>query len=288
MKKILVLVAMFGFAGSAFAQDQQDSLATDSAKTPNDGVYTKENIRDGKIAGYAYLREADVMYSRRVWRFIDVKEKNNQIFTYPKSKLIDVIMNAVVAGELTVYDPTPGSIAANLNGDEFTKAYTVDAVNKIGASIDTIDVDDGNGGTTKKIVKNEFNRDDVIGYRVKEEWFFDKQRSIFEPRIIGIAPVRINRNSAGESIGKSPLFWIYFNDARQLFANAEAFNRFNDGMRLSWDDIFVQRLFSSYITKISNVKDERIEDYQKGMDALLEAQRFKDELIQYEHDLWEY
>jgi hypothetical protein len=68
----------------------------------------------------------------------------------------------------------------------------------------------------------------------------------------------------------------------------QVFNRSNDAERRSFDDIFLKRFFSSYITKESNVYDRRIEDYKTGLDALLEAQKIKEDMINFEHDLWEY
>jgi hypothetical protein len=74
--------------------------------------------------------------------------------------------------------------------------------------------------------------------------------------------------------------------------NYEVFNRQNDAARLTYDDWFEQRLFSSYIIKQSNEHDNKIKEYDEfkdnGVAALLEADRIKQELFEKEHDLWEY
>jgi gliding motility associated protien GldN len=275
-KLIITLMALLFTVSVSFAQTEP----------PLDGVYQKSNVKTASVTSYAPLREADVMWAKRVWRVIDLREKQNLPMTYPRAKLIDVIMDAVLAGELTAYNPNPSG--PKDFGDEFKVPMTPEEVAAIGAGSDTLDVEQLDGTFTKEISTRTLNRDDIVAYRLKEEWFFDKQRSIYEPRIIGVAPVYIMRNSSGEEVGKAALFWIYFNDARKILAQAEVFNRQNDAGRLSYDDFFVQRLFSSYITKWSNEKDYRIEDYATGMDALIEANRIKLELFNKEHDLWEY
>lgn len=262
------------------------SVSMAQTEPPLDGVYEKSNVKTSKVTPYAPLREADVMWSKRVWRVIDLNEKQNLPMTYPRAKLIDVIMDAVLAGELTAYNPNPtGPLDF---GDEFKVPMTPEEVAQIGASTDTLDVEQLDGTFVTEVTVRTLNRDDVVAYRVKEDWVFDKQRSIFEPRIIGIAPIYIYRNSANEEVGRGPLFWVYFPEARNIFSNAEVFNRQNDAGRLSYDDFFVKRLFSSYIIKWSNERDYRIEDYVQGMDALVEANKLKQELFTFEHDLWEY
>jgi gliding motility associated protien GldN len=275
-KFILSLITLLFAVSISFAQTEP----------PLDGVYQKINVKTASVTPYAPLREADAMWSKRVWRVIDLKEKQNLVMTYPRAKLIDVIMDAVLAGELTAYNPNPSG--PKDFGDEFKVPMTPEEVAQIGAGVDTTDVEQLDGTFQSVITVRELNRDDVVAYRIKEDWVFDKQRSIYEPRIIGIAPIFIYRNSSGEEVGKGPLFWIYFPEARKVFSNAEVFNRQNDAARLSYDDLFTQRMFSSYITKWSNEKDFRIEDYATGMDGLIEANRIKQALFEFEHDLWEY
>ena len=82
------------------------------------------------------------------------------------------------------------------------------------------------------------------------------------------------------------MFWTYYPELRQILAHKEAYNDFNDNARMSWEDIFEMRFFSSYIYKRSNVKDYRIEDTYSGVDALLEADKIKNEIFDFEHDLW--
>jgi len=256
------------------------------------GVYVKEHTIERTPLPYAYLREADVMWSKRIWRIIDLNEKMNLPLKYPLSKqtqdrksLIDLVMDAVQEGSLTAY---------TFADDEFTAPVTMKEVeSRGGARTDTVKMQRPEPPYDEydTIIAREFSRDKVIGFRMKEDWFFDKQRSVMEVRIIGIAPLIYAVDQDGnvrEGNIKIPLFWIYYPEARKLFANAEVFNRSNDAERRSFDDIFQKRLFASYIYKESNVYDRRIDDYKQGMNALLESERIKTEITNMEHDMWEF
>ncbi|MFT6814567.1 MAG: gliding motility associated protein GldN [Sphingobacteriales bacterium] len=257
------------------------SIMAQDFERPLDGVYSKKEIKQSEITDYSPLREADALWKRRIWRVIDLNEKMNLPFTWPKSKLIDVVMDAVANGELTAYD-------ADVD-DEFSKPLTAEDVASIGRFTKELQVmNPVTNQMETETVTEEFNRDEVIKYWLKEEWFFDKQRSIFECRIIGIAPIYNVLSEEGVLIGEKELFWIYFPEARNTFIHAEVFNRFNDAKRLSYDDLFIKRLFSSTIFKVANVYDRRVEDYKTGLDALYEAEAIKADIFNYEHDLWEF
>jgi gliding motility associated protien GldN len=254
---------------------------------PLDGYYKKTNILSAKVTPYANLRESDVVYAKRVWREIDTREKMNQFLSSPKGRLIDVFMDAIAAGELTAYDATPGQ-KGDVNGDEFSKPLTAAQARNKMADSTVVDKFDKNGdkvGST--LVAGEFNPDSVVKFRIKEDWVFDKQRSVFEPRIVGIAPM-VRVNVGGVKGDFQPAFWIYFPDARQILTVKEVVSRNSDATGLSFDDIFMKRMFSSYIVKISNDKDERIKDYAQGIDKLYEAERIKKNLMDWELNLWSY
>jgi len=265
--------------------------AVDTAKKkpfdrPLDGYYKKNNILSAKVTPYANLREADVMFAKRVWREIDLREKMNQYLASPKGRLIDVLMAAIDAGELTAYDPT--ATKDDPGGDAFSRPLAAGQARARMADSSVVEKYDKDGNKIGSSVQaGEFNPDSVIKFRIKEDWVFDKQRSIFEPRIVGIAPL-YKPKAAGLDLDYQPAFWINFQEARQVLAVHEAVSRNNDATGLSFDDCFVKRLFTSYIVKQSNDKDERIRDYAQGIDKLYESDRIKKTLMDYEFNLWKY
>ena len=124
---------------------------------------------------------------------------------------------------------------------------------------------------------------------VYEEWYFDKKLSKLDVRIIGIMPYWMGYdNDAGRALRK-PLFWIRYDDIRDALAKNEVFLANNDAQRISFDDLFMQRRFGSVIFGESNVFDDRqINEYTVGKATLYEAERIKNDLFNFEHDLWEY
>jgi gliding motility associated protien GldN len=278
MKRIaIILFLFFGLGTSMRAQNVLD------------GVYVREHSPTRMPVPLSYLREADVMWSKKVWRIIDLKEKMNLPFYFPTEKindrrsLNDILYDAVKEGTLTAY-----------TDEEFTTPMTREEFQRIGgAGADTTQITDPEPPylTRDTVIIREFSTANVVAYRVKEEWFFDKQRSVMDVRIIGLAPLIYAVDDKGnrrEGDLKIPIMWVYYPEARKILANQEVFMRQNDSDRRTWDDIFLKRMFSSYIYKENNVYDRRIEDYKQGMDALIEADRIKNEITNMEHDLWEY
>jgi len=244
-----------------------------------DGVYIKERTPLKKVVPLPHLREADVMYGRRVWREIILTEKQNHPLYYPiypindRMSLYQVIKKYALESEAW-------NIYSN-ETDEFTKPLLTMEERKAAFSYD-FEAEDENGNLTT--LYEEYKNEEILRYRLKEEWIFDKQRSEFKVRIIGIAPMAVNQKSKLII----PMFWLYFPEWRHVFVNHEVFNRKNDAERRTFDDIFLKRQFSSYIIKESNVFDRNIAEKHKGLDALLESERIKQELFNFEHDLWEY
>jgi gliding motility associated protien GldN len=294
---LLILTLTFAFVGV----NAQDVLSIEEMNS----VFKKEKHHNKKVQHYAPLRQADVMWSRKIWREIDLRQKMNHPLYYPENdgvahtiedrkSLIDVLYSAINEGSITAY----GNPSMD---DEFRQPMTPDEIKTIGGAKETIEeavnwekVADGmteEEALERNAVVIPFNRNSVKKWRLKEEWFFDKQRSVMDVRIIGMAPLQEDRDEVTGQLtgGFSPLFWVYFNEAREILINAEVFNLVkNDAERRTYDDIFWKRMFSSTIVKEANVMDRKVNEYMIGLDALLEAERIKTEIFNIQHDLWEY
>ncbi len=250
-----------------------------------DGYYHKTVINKHAPA-LAALRETDVLYAKRVWRDLDVREKLNNYLASPKVRLIDVLVDAIEAGTIVAYDPNPAK--NDPNGDSFGNPLTPEKAKLRLADSVLIDKFDKEGNKVSSTLRpGEFNPDSVLRFRIKEDWLFDKQRGVFEPRIVGLAPLRKVRIANVET-DYQPIFWIYFQDARKVLAKHQVANNRNDAAGLTFDDVFMKRLFTSYIVKVSNRADERIKDYKHGIDQLYESEKFKKALRDWELNLWQY
>lgn len=253
-----------------------------------DDIYIREHFPKRRVVPYAPLREADVIWTKRVWRTIDLKEKINHPLYYPtddqiayRKSLFRYMKEAAMEGNLTLY----GGI-----DEEFRKPLTKDEIDKLFVSWDSSKYaeDPVTGEMVLAPIKNEITSYNVIQYKLKEVWFLDKQRSVMDVRILGLCAVKTKLSEQGDVIGVSNLFWVYFPELRTILANTEVFNRQNDTERLTYDDLFWKRQFNSVIYKVSNVYDRMIGDYKLGIDALLEAEDIKNDIFNLEHDLWHF
>ncbi len=277
--KIVLLVCIVLIAGKSMSQNVLD------------GNYIKENSISRKYIPYPFLREADVMWSKRVWRKIDLREKVNHPLYFPtepikdRKSMMQVILQSVSEGSLTAY----GNAAFD---DEFQAPMTVQEIKDLLSHNDTIYVPNADNPDVMepKVVPKNLDPSSVKTFLVKEDWFFDKQRSVMEVRIIGICPIREKFDDAtGEYRGDEALFWFYFPEARPIFAKNEVYNPTNDSERRTLEDIFMKRKFSSYIYKWSNTFNRQISDYKTNtMDQLLEAEQIKEQIFNMEHDVWNY
>lgn len=241
-----------------------------------------------KPVPFANVREADVMWSKRIWRTIDLREKLNHPLCYPLDprrdlqSLFDVLKEGIRSGQLTAF----GNPALD---DEFNSPMTKTEAEAILVHEDSsMSVNPYTGLDEMYKYKTELGAADVLQYWVKEDWFIDKQRSVLDVRIIGICPLVAKYNEKGEVEGLRPLFWIYFPEARPLLATKDAFLGMNNAQRMSFDDLFMKRIFSSYVHKESNVQDRWINGYATGQDALLESDKIRENIINFESDLWSY
>lgn len=282
MKRITLLFASFILLGS-FQVNAQSVLGDEKAY---DGVFKREHIQNRKPIPYTPIREADVMWKRRIWRIIDLREKINLPLYYPITSdvnglrsLTNVLYKAVTEEvSLRVYSASVDDFSVEITPGDVKKltekSYEKMIPSMLDPSVDTLIT-----------ITESFSPNRVKKILLKEEWFFDRQRSVLDVRILGIS---LLYEQEDKEKGDQPLFWVYFPEARTVLAKYDVFNRKNPMERRSFDDIFWKRQFSSYIIKEENVYDRSINEYKKGLDALLESNRIKEEIIIMEHDLWEF
>jgi len=263
------------------------SLNLEEAKsqTVSDDIYVKENVPAKKPIPYVSLREADVMWSKKLWQMVDCRKKMNQVLYFPindmedRKSLIQLIIHGVDNEGLTAYQD-----------DLFKEIMTRDEVYEaLGAGVDTQRIRQADGSVEKKAIETEVRYDEIKKYMIKEQWYFDRKYSDLRVRIVGICPIREYVDDDTGEKRRSKAFWIYYPEARPLFSNWEVFNRHNDAQRISYESFFRQRRFDSFVVQESNVYGNRlIDEYTTGINSLLEARKIRMKVFEFEHDLWEY
>ena len=309
MKKYNLTVLAILICGLSFSQTV---VGNGESKERMNNVYDRSQHLTREVVPLSHLREADVMWSRKIWREIDLRQKINHPLYYPqedvltdetldRDNLFKALYKAAIGnGEVSidVYDAknddefitplTPQELQIKIEGEEVPIYYK--SIDIYTQGEDSLDL---NGNKIIKEYgrdKNKITQSDIVKWRIKELWFFDKQRSVMDVRIIGLCPLVQDRNESDQLTGKfTGLCWFYFQDARKVLKNSQAFNLVgNEAENKTFEDIFMKRMFSSTITKQGNVYNRKIDQYMIGLDALLEAESIKAEIFNIEHDLWEY
>lgn len=259
-----------------------------------DGAYVPENILKRYIK-WPYLREADVMYKRRIWQEIDLRQKFNHHLYFPITEISNRKNLFQVIRHYTIHEPylTAYSTGELGNNDAFLKQYVMTPSQVAEKLSRTKTVPKYNDAGTEIIgyedITTPIDPSEITRYRIKEDWIWDRQRSERYIRIIAIAPMIDVQDADGNIEGYEPLFWLQYDpECRAVFCMEEAYNLFNDAQRRTFDDIFEKRYFSSYIVKEDNVFDRQISSYARGIDALAESERIQEILFNMEHDIWHY
>ena len=244
---------------------------------------------------YEHIREDDAFYRERVWREIDVKEKMNLSFTYRaiedngSQQFINILLMAIKKGDVTAFSTQGGT------DDRFTTPMSLEDIDKevIGEKY-TIQIPNYAvpGAFVDTTIYPEFNPDAIVKYRLKEEWIFDKETSRMVVRILGVAPIK-EINVAG-IMQESPMFWVYYPDLRPILATYDVYNGKNYGAKMSWEELFESRYFSSTIVKssIDNPRDlflKQMDPFRTDMILrLYEGENIKNKIFNFEQDLWSY
>jgi gliding motility associated protien GldN len=313
--RVLVIVFAFG-ANGLFAQQSttNNSTTLQSLDTPpRDGYLKRQDFSDRKPIKYLdVIRDGNYIFVKRLWQEIDLRDPVNAGFATPTYNLMKALYEAMLREELTAYDPygIPGSSDPE-SGEKFEKKMTLEEfknrINEIGGDSTLVDRYDDDGNVIDNYwVKEEFNPSDVVKFRIKEDWIFDQTESVLTVRIVGIAPMVVPKifredsadlgdpnNPGGGSLSNTemavPICWINFDEARQILATIPAPTPKVFNSELSYDDILVQRLFSSYVVKENRPDGLWIRDYMKDrVDQLKESDRIKKSLIEFEQKRWTY
>jgi len=267
------------------AQNEKDALMITEASEPLEEYYIDDIVHrtlmvDNGVLPWEHVREADVAWTKKIWRIIDVREKMNLPFQYPGMPMFQILKEMVENGDAKAF-----------RDDEFKEELLPSDIADLVSNQDTIVVfNDETYEEEVKIVSNDLNFENINRYRIKEIWYFDEEASVMKPRILGIAPI-LDEFDPETGLFKYtvPLFWVYYPEARETLAKFQVFNEFNNMAPMSWYDLFEARFFSSYIYKENNALDQSIKNiYEDGIQALLESDKIKAELFNFEHDLWEY
>lgn len=259
-----------------------------------DGAFDRSEILNQRTPlPYEHLRWDDALYAEKVWRELDLREKMNQTFRYNNKEdngdqqFISILLNAVRKGEVLAF-------ADERFTQPLTLAQVQDAMGGGGADTTNVtDINDPSIIVERVVTPKSFNAKSVMKLRLKEEWVFDREASRMFCRIVGICPLKTEYiEGTNRERGQTAMFWIYYPDLRPTLARYDVYNAKNVGTgRMTWEELFESRMFSSYIVKstLDNPSNRTIKQMIKDpILQLLEGDNVKERIFNYEQDLWSY
>ena len=272
-----------------------------NAKTPDQiGVKSeaqKEADNDQPLP-YGYVDDRDIMWSTTTWEIIDLEQRLNFPLLFPVDT-IDISSDRRSLYDVLIRAMKEGKLKETYVDSYFTEKKTYEDLKYSLSKADTLDagyeiLNTGGQLPPEYIVRTDLTAKDIVQYRIKGLWYFDKRQGELKYRLLGIAPVAPDVSTIGTNDAQSnliELFWVWYPGAREILHHAKVFNQKNSARPISFDHLLNSRRFSAVIYKEDNVYGDReIKKYlpDNAMYQLLEAERIKGRIRDREQDMWTY
>lgn len=299
MKKqvFIVLFTFLIFTEQIFAQTNLLN-----AKVPQEvGVSSQQELEANNSSpiAYGYVDDRDILWQKTVWETIDLDERINFPYYYPtinngllsstRKSLFRILIDNINSGDITeIYSDS-----------YFNDKLTAEDLEErlISKKLSPSGIEKSNSG--EQVTENDYDiykieTDKVVQYRIKGTWYVNKRLGELKYRLLGIAPVApdvstLSDGPAAMADALVPLFWVWFPDARKALNNNQVFNSKNSSQLITFDNMLNSRRFNSVIYQEENVYEDRAVNqyiYEDALRQLLESERIKSEIRDFEQDLW--
>ena len=242
--------------------------------------YDQKQSDNDSFLDFDYIDERDILWSKIVYEKIDLNEKlnfpllfpvNDETYAKNRKSLWRILKENIINKRITelYFD----------RNDNFKDKMSFKDVMEVVSFTELI-----NGVQTPA---EELKSIDITAYRIKGMWYFDKRQGEMKYRLLGLMPVGKNlKDDDGKN--NTDLFWIWYPSVRKILHEEKVFNDKNNASSISFDQLLISRRFSSFIYKEDNVYGDRsIKDYKvPGLESILESQRIKKEILDFEQDMW--
>ena len=302
MRKIFLIIPLIFFTNEVFSQANLLN-----AKNPSEIGDTSSSEAVTEFVDYEYVDDKNILWSKVVYEFIDLNERLNFPLLFPvndtkyddtRKSLWRVIRENIENGKISeVYDS---------NNDNFTEASRI-----IGKDSTDLEANIYKNYNISDIYKSKYvpesfvprevaSSSDIFGYVIKGVWYFDKIHAELRYRLLAIQPYGKDlKTSVDGEETETGYFWIWYPSIREILDKHLVFNDKNNNNRISFDELLINRRFSSYIYKYDNVYGDReIRDYIRQRDnesyaqwqtrIIMESERIKKEILDFEIDMWGY
>lgn len=270
-----------------------------NARVPQDiGVLNDQQLEsnDEKPLAYGYVDDRDLLWSKTVWEIIDLDERINFPYYYPTDTL------NLGPERRSLFDVLKKNLGSNNIKEVYKSAYfreklTYEEIQERLVAVDTTDAGyeqfNADGFVDPQFIeRRRITAAEIRQYKIKGTWYFDKRLGELKYRLLAICPVAPDvaiKKLPGEEEDLVELFWVWFPDARTSLNSNKVFNTRNSSQPITYDHMLNSRRFSSIIYKEENVYEDReVKDYiyEDALRMLLESERIKSVIRDYEQDMW--
>ena len=270
-----------------------------NARVPQDiGVLNDQQLEsnDEKPLAYGYVDDRDLLWSKTVWEIIHLDERVNFPYYYPTDTL------NLGPERRSLFDVLKKNLSRNNIKEVYKSAYfreklTYEEIQERLVAVDTTDAGyeqfNADGFVDPQFIeRRRITAAEIRQYKIKGTWYFDKRLGELKYRLLAICPVAPDvaiKKLPGEEEDLVELFWVWFPDARTSLNSNKVFNNRNSSQPITYDHMLNSRRFSSIIYKEENVYEDReVKDYiyEDALRMLLESERIKSVIRDYEQDMW--
>lgn len=310
MKKYSLFSLIVCFLSFSYHAEAQSNLL--NARVPQEvGKLNDQQTaaNDEEPLAYGFIDDRDVLWSKTVWEKIDLDERINFPYYFPsepgnlgeeRRSLYDVIIKGIEDGRIKeVYGDKEGYFRDKITYEQVIDEITFKGYNKgYRDKVQEAVTDEEIAAIEKKYnADTRMTSADVVEYRIKGTWYFDKRQGEMKYRLLGIAPCTPDKEIKNPQLEKGeiseddlyPLFWVWFPDAREVLNDSYVFNTRNSSQPISFDHMLNSRRFNAVIYKEENVYQDRQVDayiYEDALQQLLESERIKSVIRDFEQDMW--
>ncbi|MCA0132969.1 type IX secretion system ring subunit PorN/GldN [Winogradskyella alexanderae] len=272
-----------------------------NAKIPEEiGMKTEAELLldNDKPLEYGYVGDRDILFSKIIWENVVLDERANFPLYFPTEDNLG--SNRKSLFKVLKDNIDNGMISKVYSDSYFTTEITNKDLENSLKKIDTLPIgyDQFNADgyiDPEYIITTKIQSQDIKSYLIKGMWYFDKRQGEMKYRILALAPAApdINFIDSDNEADKEPigLFWVFVPEIRDILHEAKAFNNKNSAVPISFDHLLNSHRFHGLIYKEENVYGDReVKEYiaENALMQLLESERIKDKIRNFEQDMWSY
>jgi gliding motility associated protien GldN len=256
----------------------------------------QKEANDETPLAYGFVDDRDVMWSKTIWEIIDLDERVNFPYYYPTDTL------NLGPERRSLFDVLKKNLSNSNIKEVYKSAYfqeklTYEEIQERLIAVDTTDAGyaqfNADGFVDPEFIeRRRITAAEIRQYKIKGTWYFDKRLGELKYRLLAVCPVAPDvevKTLAGEEEDLVELFWVWFPDARTSLNKSKVFNSRNSSQPITYDHMLNSRRFNSTIYKEENVYEDReVKDYiyEDALRMLLESERIKSVIRDYEQDMW--